>query len=405
MGIFQRFLTLFEKRTSNRLDNSRFWINELVGDLKAGVYISPDKALNLTAVYACVRIIAESIAQLPIILYERQNENKKAASENPKYTLLHDKPNNEQTPFEFKEMFVGHAALRGNSFAGIEYTTTGDIANLIPLNPAKMEVKRENGIIIYIYTDELGKQIKYPADRIWHFKGLSRDGIVGLSPISLFRESLGLTKAAEDYAAQYFGNNAVPGAVLKHPQTLKESARKNLKESLAEYASSRRHETLVLEEGMSWEQIGISNKDSQFLESRNFQIEEICRMFNVPSILIHHPDKASTYASAEQFALNFVKYCILPWCKRFEQSANRALLTESEQEKYFYEFKLDSLLRGDTKSRYDAYAVGRQWGWLSANDIRRFENLDEIDNGDEYITNPQNITGKQGNIGGETNAS
>ena len=375
-----------EKRAS--MSDPRFWMAEQLtgGMTRAGVYVSPDRAMTISAVYACVRVIAESVAQLPLILYKRTPSGKKPAPEHPKYILMHDRPNAEQTPFEFREMFTGHAALRGNAYGGKEYTSDGLIEAVIPMNPARMEVKREkSGEIVYIYTDDTGKQAQYTADQIWHFKGLSNDGITGLSPVQLFRESLGLTKSAEEYAAQYFGNNATPGSILKHPGQLKTTAKENLKQSLDAYAADRRHKTLVLEEGMEWQTIGLSNKDSQFLESRSFQIEEICRMWNVPAILIHHPDKAATYASAEQFALNFVKYCILPWCKRFEQSANRALLTGKEQEKYFYEFKLDSLLRGDTQSRYTAYASARQWGWMCVDDIRALENLEPLPDGKGQI--------------------
>jgi HK97 family phage portal protein len=401
MSILSRIKFLFEKRDQSvSLNDPRFWQDIPSESLKSGVSLSPEKAITLSAVYACVRVIAESIAQLPCILYQRTPDGKVAMPENPKYKLLHDRPNEEQTAFEFKEMFVGHTVLRGNAFAGLEFTSGGQIANIIPLNPSRMIVRRENGILIYRYTDDLGRMFVFPRERIWHLRGLSNDGIVGISPISVFKESLGLTRAAEDYAAQYFGNNAVPGNIVKHPGPLKPAARENLKTSLQEYAAAKRHMTLVLEEGMDWQAIGVTNKDSQFLESRNFQIDEICRMFNVPAILIHHQsrDTTPTYASAEQFALNFVKYTLLSICKRFEQSANRSLLTEQEQSQYFYEFKLDSLLRADIKTRYEAYSIGRQWGWLSPNDICRLENLDLIPKekgGDNYITEPKNITGGQ----------
>jgi HK97 family phage portal protein len=201
---------------------------------------------------------------------------------------------------------------------------------------------------------------------------------------------------AEEFGAQYFSNAAVVSGLLKHPGQLKGDAYNRLKSSMNDFASSKRHQTMVLEEGMEWQAIGLSNKDSQFLEARAFQVADIARFFNIPLILLHQADKASTYASAEQFSLNFVKYCLLPWCRRWEHSGNNSLLTEWDRKKgYFVEFNVDGLLRGDINTRYTSYATGRQWGWLSANDIRSLENMNPIEGGDEYITMPQNIAGKE----------
>jgi HK97 family phage portal protein len=387
------------------------WINTLTGisQTKSGVYITPDAAMKNSTVYACVSILAETIASLPLCVYRKRSDGgKDIADGHYLYEKLHDSPNPEQTAFEFREMAQGHLAMRGNAFSYLEMDGAGRIVNILPLNPVRMDVKRINGSIVYTYRydttadpNDLSRLWVIPSEYLWHIKGLSTDGLVGLSPITCAREAIGLGLAAEEFGAQYFANQAVAGGVLEHPAQLKQPAYEKLKASLQEYASQKRHQTIILEEGMKWHQVGLANKDSQFLESRAFQVEDIARFFRMPLILLQHPDKASTYASAEQFSLNFVKYTMVPWCERWEQSANLHLLTDADRKAgYFIEFNLDALLRGDMKARYDAYAVGRQWGWLSANDIRSRENMNPIEDGDDYITAPQNITGKTGAVDG-----
>jgi HK97 family phage portal protein len=250
------------------------------------------------------------------------------------------------------------------------------------MNPSYMSVKKINNEIWYDYQpgmseDPLGnRKGVYPAFEIWHIKGYSNDGLTGLSTINYARESMGLSKGLSDFQAEFFGRQAVPGAILEHPKPLGPKARANLKESIEEYSSSRRHQVLVLEEGMKWQNVGISNKDAQFLELSNAQVRDIARWFNVPLILLQEPDKASTYASAEQFMLSFVVHTISPIVSRIEQSANRALLTEKERRKGFYiKINVNGLLRGDFKTRMDGYRIGREGGWLCADDVRGFEDM------------------------------
>jgi HK97 family phage portal protein len=408
MGVFSRLLRLlnYEKRAS--VSDEHMWINTLLGTTGSGITasganVTADSALKTSTVFLCVKILSESIASLPLMVYKkRKSGGKDIADSHSLFPILHDSPNDEQNSFEFREFKQASLALRGNGYSYKVYDGNGNIVEIIPLMPSRVEPKREKGQIIYRYTydvdqnTKLPKIIEIPKDWIWHIKNLSTDGITGLSPITCARESVGISMKAEEFGAQYFANAAVTSGVLEHPASLKKDAYDRLKTSIQEFAASKKHQTMILEEGMKWQAIALSNKDSQFLEARAFQVADIARFFNIPLILLHQADKASTYASAEQFSLNFVKYCLLPWCRRWEHSANHSLLTEWDRKKgFFVEFSIDGLLRGDIATRYTSYATGRQWGWLSVNDIRSLENMNPIPDGDEYISMPANIAGKE----------
>ncbi len=407
MGVISQLTRLLkpEKRGSGKVNDPNMWVNELVGRLggtASGANVTPDNALKISTVFLCVKILSESIASLPLMVYrKRKGGGKDVADGHYLYTLLHDTPNSEQNSFEFREFGQASLALRGNTYSYKVYTGSSEIVELIPLMPGQMTVKKTDKGIVYVYTTGGNKDKRLPdaveisPEYIWHIKNLSTDGITGLSPISCAREAVGISMKAEEFGGMYFANAAVTSGVLEHPGQLKKEAYERLKASIQEFANSKKHQTMLLEEGMKWQAIGLSNKDSQFLEARAFQVADIARFFNIPLILLHQADKASTYASAEQFSLNFVKYCLLPWCRRWEHSANKALLTEWERKKgYFVEFNVDGLLRGDITTRYQSYATGRQWGWLSVNDIRSLENMNPIPDGDEYISMPANIAGK-----------
>ncbi len=399
-----RLADFFEKRSAGAsVSDSRFWHSffQSVWPSKAGQIVTPDNALNSTIVFACVRVLAETIAALPLNVYrKRANGTIDIAEDHPLQVLLHDLPNDEQTSFEMREMAMGHLNLRGNFFALKEYDGSGRINRLVPLHPGRMLVYRDPSrvdppnvnTVAYQYTFEDGKTQLFRSDEIWHQRGLSTDGLVGVSPISLAREAIGISLGAEDYGARFFSNDATPGGILEYPGALKDDAADRLRRQWQDaLTGENRRKVTVLEKGLKWIQVGLSNEDSQFLQTRQFQIEDISRIFRVPPVLIGHSDKASTYASAEQFFLSFVTHTVLPWCVRIEQSANRALLSEKDRRKYFIKHKIDGLLRGDISSRYNSYAVGRQWGWLSVNDIRGLENMNPIDGGDIYMT-PLNMS-------------
>lgn len=368
----------------------------------AGVSVTPDSALKVAAVAACIKVISETLASLPLMLYERVGDNgKKPAVDHPLYSLLHDAPNDYMTAYEFREIEAAHLNLRGNFYARKQENGRG-IKALIPLSPGRMEPTRENGTVLYRYTHEDGTQEALPADKVWHVKNLSitslfngeaPEGLVGLSPIALARESIGLALAADEYGGRYFSNNAQVGLNFQYPGKLSKNARELLKESLEEYGRlENKFKSIITEEGAKLERLGLSNEDSQFLQSRQFQIEEIARIFRIPPILIGHPTNTMTYASAEQLFLAFATYTIRPWCVRIEQSMNRWLLSEKDRKKYFFEHVMAGLLRGDTLSRYNAYAVARNWGWMNVDEIRSLENMNPLpDNKGEIYLQPMNM--------------
>lgn len=388
MSILKRF-----KQWRARVDDERFW-TEFFGKFgstsASGKVVTPDTALQISTVFACIKVLSETVASLPLNVYKRiEAGGKELATEHPLFPILHDIPNEIQNSYELREMMTGHINLRGNAYALKEVNQLGRIMNLWPLNPVRMEVEvnKEGRELEYKYTTESGQQIAYPAKRIWHVRGFSTDGLVGLSPITLAANAIGLAISSEDHGSKFFANDATPTGILSTPGKMSEDAGKKLKESWQEAQSNEnKMKTALLHGGLEWKQIGISNQDSQFLETRQFQIEEIARIYRVPSLMINHPDKTNTYASAEQFFLGFVVHVVVPWVKRYEQSINKQLLTDKDRaDGFFAEFNVAGLLRGDVKSRNESYAIGRQWGYLSVNDIRRLENLNPVENGDIYL--------------------
>lgn len=348
---------------------------------------SPSAALKFGAVFACVRILAESVASLPLILYERQERGKRRATEFYLYNLLHDRPNEMMTAFEFRETVQGHLALWGNAYSQIEYDDAGRIIELWPLNPGMMlETKVENGQRLYHYQLPNGNLQWISGYIIWHLRGLGNDGLNGYSPIGLMRKAVGLGMAAEEFGSRFFKNDARPGIVLEHPGKLSDTAHKNLKESWGEEHKgvSKSHRVAILEEGIKLHEIGIPPEDAQFLETRKFQVQEIARIFRIPPHMLADLERA-TFSNIEHQGIDFVVHTLRPWLVRWEQSILQNLMLSKERERYFAEFLVDGLLRGDTKSRYDAYAVGRNGGWLSANDIRELENMNPIEGGDAYL--------------------
>ena len=381
---------------SGGVNDPNMWINTVLESsnyaTKSGVAITPNTALMISAVYACVTILAQTVASLPMTVNRRLREGgNEAADDHYLYPILHDSFNPYQTSYEAREMGVGHLKLQGNWYNLIETNGSGQITALHPLNPRGMSVfrSRVDGSIWYQYTpsdDEVnaGSMKTYPAEMIWHVKGFSTSagGLTGLSTLSYARESMGLSMALRDFSAEFFGRKAVPGAVLTHPGKLSAPARSNLKESIQEYAAAKRHTTMILEEGLKWESIGVNNKDAQFLELSGAQVRDIARWFNVPLILLQEPEKVATYASVEQFMLSFAKLTIWQITRRIEQSANMRLLTAKERQAgYNTKLNLKGMLEGDFKSRMEGYRIGREGGWLSADQICALEDLPPLPDG------------------------
>ncbi|MGI6636002.1 MAG: phage portal protein [Christensenellales bacterium] len=371
----------------------------LFGGTPAGKPVNEQTAMQMTAVYSCVRILAETLAGLPLHVYRyNKSGGKEKNLKHPLYRLLHDEPNQEMTSFAFRETLMSHLLLWGNAYAQIIRNARGEVAALYPLMPNKMTVDRDSkGRLFYLYAKSgddsptLGNDnMVYlsPAD-VLHIPGLGFDGLVGYSPIAMAKNAVGLAIATEEYGARFFANGAAPGGVLEHPGTIKDPQKVRESWNAAYQGVSNAHRVAVLEEGMKYQPIGISPEQAQFLETRKFQINEIARIFRVPPHMLADLEKSS-FSNIEQQSLEFVKYTLDPWVVRWEQAMCRSLLSRSEKAEVFIRFNVDGLLRGDYVSRMNGYAVARQNGWMSANDIRELENLDRIPEevgGDLYLIN------------------
>lgn len=368
------------------------------GGTTSGKAVTERSAMQMTAVYSCVRILSEAIAGLPLHLYRyTENGSKEKATDHQLYSLLHDEPNPEMTSFVFRETLMTHLLLWGNAYAQIIRNGKGEIVALYPLMPNRMTVNRdENSQLYYEYQtsqDEAptmkGSLVRLSPHDVLHIPGLGFDGLVGYSPIAMAKNSIGMAIACEEYGAKFFANGATPGGILEHPGVVKDPERVRESWNSAFGGSANSNKVAVLEEGMKYTPISISPEQAQFLETRKFQIDEIARIFRIPPHMIGDLDKSS-YSNIEQQSLEFVKYTLDPWVSRWEQSMQRTLLRPEEKKDYFFKFNVDGLLRGDYESRMNGYATARQNGWMSANDIRELENLDRIpeeEGGDLYLIN------------------
>lgn len=371
----------------------------LFGRTTSGKPVNERTAMQTTAVYACVRILAEAVASLPLHVYEYQDDGgKKLVHDHPLYYLLHDEPNPEMTSFVFRETLMSHLLIWGNAYAQIIRDGAGRVLGLYPLLPDKMDVQRDDrGNIYYVYSrnsdetpmfKEYG-DIRLKAEDVFHIPGLGFDGLIGYSPIAMAKNAVGMTLACEEYGASFFANGANPGGVLEHPGVLKDPSKVRESWNSVYRGVNNAHKIAVLEEGMKYQQIGIPPEEAQFLETRKFQINEIARLYRIPPHMVGDLDKSS-FSNIEQQSLEFVKYTLDPWVIRWEQSLQRSLLLPGEKGKYFIKLNVDGLLRGDYQSRMNGYAVGRQNGWFSANDIREMENMNPIPDeqgGNLYLIN------------------
>ena len=389
---------LFRARDApqNRTSGSAY--SFFMGGSTSGKRVNERSSMQMTAVYSCVRILSEAVAGLPLHFYRyTDNGGKEKAADHPLYFLLHDEPNPEMTSFVFRETLMTHLLLWGNAYSQIIRNGKGEVIALYPLMPDRMNVERDSkGQLYYEYTVSMddaptvkGSTVVLPPSEVLHIPGLGFDGLVGYSPIAMAKNAIGMAIACEEYGAKFFANGAQPSGVLEHPGTLKDPSRVRESWQSTFGGSHNANKVAVLEEGMKYTPISISPEQAQFLETRKFQINEIARIFRVPPHMVGDLEKSS-FSNIEQQSLEFVKYTLDPWVSRWEQSMARSLLTAEEKKKYFVKFNVDGLLRGDYQSRMNGYAVGRQNGWMSANDIRELENLDRIPEelgGDLYLIN------------------
>ena len=401
MGILSGLFRSRDKPTDRTAGSSYSFF---LGGTASGKYVTERSAMQMTAVYCCVRILSEAVASLPLQFYRYTDDGgKEKAVDHPLYFLLHDEPNPEMTSFIFRETLMTHLLLWGNAYSQIIRNGKGEVVALYPLMPDRMKVDRdEHGRLYYEYTvydsddvdgrkgtDKVGRTVRLQPHDVLHIPGLGFDGLVGYSPIAMAKNAIGLAIATEEYGSKFFANGAAPSGVLEHPGTIKDPSKVRESWQATFGGSGNSNKIAVLEEGMKYTPISISPEQAQFLETRKFQIDEIARIFRVPPHMIGDLEKSS-FNNIEQQSLEFVKYTLDPWVSRWEQAMVRALLTPDEKKKYFFKFNVDGLLRGDYQSRMNGYATARQNGWMSANDIRELENLDRIpaeQGGDLYLIN------------------
>jgi HK97 family phage portal protein len=392
MGLFTFFDRFRGSGSSNASGGDRspwgdFSFESISARTSSGMRVSPDSALRLAAVYACVRILAETIASLPLVVYQRRPDGgKDRVTDHWLYRLMAKRPNRFQNPFEWREMLQGHLALRGNAFNQIITNPRGEIIELMPIHPDRVKIELlPSGEYRYRISDRSGTEVTLPRGEVWHLRGLSSDGLMGMSPIELARENLGTALAAQGYGARFFANDAKPtGGWIEFPGSFKDSeAKKVFRESYQQAQSgSNRGKVLVLENGMKFHEVGVTNKDAQFLELRKFQITDVARLFRVPPHMIADLDRA-TFSNIEQQSLEFVMHTMTPWAERWEASIQSELLLESDDIEI--EFDFANLMRGDASSRSSYYQSGIQNGWLTRNEARIAENLNPIDGLDQPL--------------------
>ena len=360
------------------------------GTSLAGKSVTPTSAIQVSAVYACVRVIAETVASLPLHVYEATDTGSRKANEHPLYRLLHDEPNTEMTSFVWRETMLSHLLLYGNSYCQIIRSGRSKIVGLYPLLPDRMTVDRDSkGKLTYTYTTSDGKIAYLAPEDVLHIPGLGFDGVMGYSPIALEKAAIGLGIAAEEYGSKFFANGARPSGILTHPNTVKDPAALRASWNAAYGGSGNASRVAVLEEGMTFTPLSIPNNEAQFLETRKFQVTEICRIFRVPPHMIGDLERA-TFSNIESQNISFAVHTIRPWLVRIEQAINKTLIPENEKGRYYAQFNIDGLMRGDYKSRMEGYAIARQNGWMSANDIRALENLNPIsaeEGGNAFLVN------------------
>lgn len=369
------------------------------GTANSGEKVDEQSAMQISTVYACVRLLAETVAALPLHLYRYTDDGKgkESAFDHPLYRILYRQPNDEMSSFIWRETMMTHLLLWGNAYSQIIRDGRNNVLGLYPLLPENVEVDRDGqGQLYYIYhayTDEVpGEQnqdIYFRKDEILHIPGLGFNGLVGFSPIAMMKNSLGTTLAVEKYGASFFKNGAQPSGVLEHPGVLKDPQKIRDNWTAVYGGANNAHRVAVLEEGMAYKAISLPPEDSQFLSTRQFGVEEICRIFRVPPHMVQSLEHA-TFSNIEHQSIDFVVHTLTPWLVRFEQAIIKDLLLEEEQDVLFPKFNVDGLLRGDYQSRMNGYATGISNGFFSPNDIHRLENMDLIpaeEGGDDYYLN------------------
>lgn len=387
MNIFQK---LAFKLIKNNVDDyvKGFLSGDNVGSGNDTRGINSTAAMKYSAVFACNRVLAETFASCPAAEYRKKSDGtREYTSDTAAYDILHNKPNEEMAPFNFKEACMGAINLGGNSVSQKLYNKAGELKGLYPFQHTQVQISRKDKKLNYTIRDN-GLQVDLGRENVFHVPGISVDGVIGMSPISYISEAIRLGLSYEKFGVNFYKNGANPSIAIKYPHALSDEAFKRLKNDLEKNVQGLMNtgKPLLLEDGGDAVPLTIKPADAQLIENKRFQIEDICRIYRVPLHLVQDLSR-STNNNIEHQSLEFVMYTMLPHFKRWEENINMQLLTPAERRAgYYIEFNVAGLLRGDMKTRAGSYAVARQWGWLSVNDIRKLENMPPIENGNIYLS-------------------
>lgn len=369
---------------------SGFW-RGLIGSGRnsAGVRVTPETALGQPILQNCVTLLAESIAQLPLELYRRQDKGQREAAINhPLYDVLRYQPNGFQTPYELRECGQIALGLRGNAYSLIERRADGNVTALWPLLNDKVTVYKGDDLLPYYQVGSFAERL--PMRQIHHVRWISQNHYTGLSPIELHAEAVGLAQAVRQYTGKSFANGVSVSGVIERPREAAAIKDQGTIDRILDQWGSKfggmdnAKKVALLQEGMTFKPVSMTNVDADIVNILKLSGVDVARIYKIPLPMVNDLEKAN-YNTIEQLLIQFVVFCLLPWVKRHEQAMMRDLLLPQDRREYFIEFNLSGLLRGDQKSRYEAYAIGRQWGWLSVNDIRRLENMPPVPGGDIYL--------------------
>lgn len=374
---------LFESRVSPA--NPDAWYIRLFAghETDAGVAVTQESALSSTAIFAGIRLLAEAMATVPLNVYRADGSRREVARDHPLHEVLHNRWNPELTAAEGRSILIANMVACGNGYCEIVRDRAGRVRELWPIWPHRIMPERDGSRLLYRFQSVNGTPRLLPPDRILHVRGFSMGGLVGEDVILKMREAVGLTLGTERFGAKFFGQGMNPGGVLEHPQTLSNEAQKRLLDSWSGGLDSA-HRVKVLEEGMTFKPISVPPEAAQFLETRKFQISEVARMLNVPPHMLREMDRA-TFSNIEHQGIEFVRYSLRPLAVLMEQRLNGLLTQRERADGYYTKHVMEGLLRGDLQARSEAYAIGRNWGWLSANDVRELEDMNPIEDGDMYL--------------------
>lgn len=364
----------------------------LTYDSYTGRQVTTLRAMQMTAVFGCVRVLSESVGMLPCSLFQRTDKGKFPAVKERLYKLLSLKPNGYMTPQEFWELVMVCLCLRGNFYA-YKVKAFGEVVELLPLNPDSVTPQlNERWEPVYSVTFPDGSRDVLTQEEIWHVRIFTLDGLKGVNPVAFARHAIALGLATEEHGSRLFGNGAITSGTLETDQLLSDEAFARLKSEFHEehQGLGNAHKPLILEQGLKWKSISLNAEDAQFLETRKFQLEEICRMFRVPQHLVQNTDRA-TFSNIENLGRGFINYSLIPYLTRIEQRINIGLVKSDNIGEFYAKFNAGALLRGDTKSRFDSYKTAIQWGIYSPNECREFEDMNPREGGDMYLT-PMNMT-------------